>query len=119
MRGLCEDDDETKNCWERVIDNTEQDTFSITGMNFTTASNGSESEKKDVKSLDTKAERQQGKSNLELSKTINDALKEYLDKADKRITQAINKSPKELANITKVYEAGSAMTACFHVLQYN
>jgi hypothetical protein len=74
LKGLYEDDDETKKCWERVIDNTAQDTLSITDMNFTMASNGSESEKKDVKSLDTKAKRHQGKSNLELAKTINNAL---------------------------------------------
>jgi hypothetical protein len=57
-------------------------------MDFTTASNGSESENKDVESLDTKAIRQQGKSNFDLAKTVNDVLKEYLDKADKRKAQA-------------------------------
>jgi hypothetical protein len=106
LKGLYKDDDETKKLWERVIDSTAQITFSITDMNFTTASNGSESENKDVKYLDTKAKRQQGKSNLELAKTINDALREYLDKADKRMIQAKKNSPKELANITKVYDAG-------------
>jgi hypothetical protein len=58
LRGLYEEDDETKKRWERFIDNTAQDTFSITDMDFTMASNGSESENKDVKSLDTKAKRQ-------------------------------------------------------------
>jgi hypothetical protein len=87
-------------------------------MDYTKASNGSELENKDVKSLDTKkAKRQQGKSNLELAKTFNDALKEYLDKADKRITQAKHNSPKELANITKVYDARSAMTALVNTFQ--
>ncbi len=53
LKELYEDDDETKKLWERVIDNTAQDTFRIIDMNFTTASNVSESENKDVESLDT------------------------------------------------------------------
>jgi hypothetical protein len=68
LRGLYEKDDETKMRWKRVIHNTVQATFCITDMDFTTASNGSESENKDIESLDTKAKRQQGKSNLELAK---------------------------------------------------
>ncbi len=95
----------------KVIDNTAQATFIITDMDFTVASNGSESENKDVKYLDTKSKRQQGKSNLELAKRVNNALKEYLDKVDKMMAQAKTKSPKDLANITKVYDARSAMTA--------
>jgi hypothetical protein len=110
LRGLYEIDDETKMHWERVIYNTAQATFSITDMDLTAASYGSESENKDFESLDTEAKRQQGKSNLELAKTVNNALKEYLDKAEKRITQAKTISPKELANI-KVYNTRSAMTA--------
>ncbi len=43
--------------WKRIIDNSAQATFGITDINFTMASNSSESKNKDVKSLDTKAER--------------------------------------------------------------
>jgi hypothetical protein len=49
LRGLYENDDETKTPWKRVTGNTAQATFSITNMDFTTASIGSESENKDVK----------------------------------------------------------------------
>jgi hypothetical protein len=64
---------------------------------------------KDVKSLDTKSKRQQGKSNLELAMTVNVELKEYLDKADNRMKQAQKKSPRKLANMAKVYDAVSAI----------
>ncbi len=52
------------------------------------ASNSSESENKDVKSLDTKAKRQQGKLNHELAMTVSAALKEYLDNTDNWMRQA-------------------------------
>jgi hypothetical protein len=77
-----------------------------TDMNFTTASNGSESENKDVESLDTKPKRQQGKSNFGLAKTINNALKEYLDKADKRTTQALKNLPKNFPILQKSMTPG-------------
>jgi hypothetical protein len=96
LRRLYEKDDKTKMHWKRVIGDTIQATFSITDMDSTTAGNGSEAENKDVKSLDTKAKRQQGKSNLDLTMTVNDALKEYLGKADKRMAQAKKDFPKKL-----------------------
>jgi hypothetical protein len=101
LRGLYETDNETKMHWERAKDNAAHATFGILDMDFTMPSNGSESENKDVKSLDTKAERQQGKSNLELAMTVNNALKEYLDKADMRMTQAKKNLPKNLPILQK------------------
>jgi hypothetical protein len=57
LRRLNEKGDETKMHWKRIKDNTAQATFNIPDMDFTTASNSSESESKHVESLDTKAKK--------------------------------------------------------------
>jgi hypothetical protein len=87
-------------------------TFKTTTKIFTAAKDNIDgnTENVDLDGLDTNANRHEGQSIRELALIVNTALIESLQKAEKQKKLARKKSPKELADMKKAYDAASAFT---------
>jgi hypothetical protein len=112
LKELYDNDPETAQCWDRVMQEKKHATFEITTKMITAANNNidCETENDYVYGLDTNADRHEGQSNQELALIVNTALIESLQKAEKQKQLAKKKSPKELANMKKAFDAASAFT---------
>ncbi len=86
-------------------------TFKITTKIFAVAKDNIDgnTENDNLNGLDTNTNRHEGQSNQELALIVNTALIKSLQKAEKRKKLA-KKTPKELANMKKAYDAASTFT---------
>ncbi len=86
-----------------------KDTFEIINNNFTTTDTDSDDiENPDLKGLDTSVERQQGVQTCDLIGTVNAALLDCVNKAEKQKSQQRPWKKNELNNLKKVFDAASA-----------
>jgi hypothetical protein len=112
LKELYDNDPETAQHWDRVMEGKKRTTFKITTKIFTAAKDNIDgnTENNNLDGLDTNANRHEGQSNQELALIVNTALIESLQKAEKRKKLAKENSPKELTNMKKSYDAASAFT---------
>jgi hypothetical protein len=112
LKELFNNDPETAQHWDRVMEGKKQATFKTTTKIFTAAKDkiDGNTENNNLDGLDTNANRHEGQSNQELALTVNTALIKSLQKAEKQKKLAKRNSPKELTNMKKAYDATSAFT---------
>jgi hypothetical protein len=112
LKELYDNDPETAQRWNRVMEGKKRTTCKITTKIFIAAKNNIDgnTENDDLNGLDTDANRHEGQSNQELVLIMNTALIESLQKAEKQKNLAKKNSPKELANMKKAYDAAFAFT---------
>ncbi len=82
LQVLYVNDPETAQRWDRVT-GKKCTTFKITEKDFTTSNTDSDTGNNNIKGLDTKTNRHERQSNQELASTVNSALIELLEKANK------------------------------------
>jgi hypothetical protein len=106
-----DNDAETTRHWDRVVKGKKPTPVNITTKNFTAGKDNIDGNTKydDLDELDTNTNRHEGQSNQELTLVVNTYLIESLQKADKW-KKLEKKSPTELANMKKAYDAASAFT---------
>ncbi len=86
LKELQDNDPETAQRWDRVMEGKKRATFKITTKIFTAAKDNIDgnTENSDLDGLDTNANRHEGQSNQELALIVNTALIESLQKAEKQ-----------------------------------
>ncbi len=86
LKELYNDDPETAQRWDRVMEGKKCATFKITTKIFTAAKDNIDgnTENNDLNGLDTNANRHEGQSNQELALIVNTTLIKALQKAEKR-----------------------------------
>ncbi len=86
LKELYNNDTETAQHWDRVMEGKKRATFKITTKIFTAAKDNIDgnTENDNLNGLDTNANRHEGQSNQELALIVNTALIESLQKAEKQ-----------------------------------
>jgi hypothetical protein len=112
LKELYDNDPETAQRWDRVMEWKKCATFKVTTKVFTAAKDNIDgnTDHDKLDGLDNNANRHEGQSNQELALIVNTALIKSLQKAEKQKKLAKTISPKELTNMKKAYDAASAFT---------
>ncbi len=112
LKELYDNDPETAQRWDKVMEGKKRATFEITTEIFTAAKDNIDgnTENDNLNGLDSNTNRHEGQSNQELALILNTALIKSLQKAEKQKKLAKTIPPKELANMKKAYDAASTFT---------